>query len=164
MLAHRLRGLVRDPVVVAAKIAGGGTARAAVPALAGIARVWSPLLVIGLLFRRTRRLAALALLVPALHDHRDEPGSLDAARYVGLHVADDVAYGAGVWVGCLRARTAVPLLPRVAWRSRTWSSTGLREELVPTNGAYNRSPRQDRRHTVRGASARVRPAESENGF
>ena len=83
VLAHRLRGLVRDPVAVAAKIAGGGTARAAVPALAGIARVWSPLLVIGLLFRRTRRLAALALLVPALHDHGEEPGSLDAARYVG---------------------------------------------------------------------------------
>ena len=134
VLAHRLRGLVRNPVAVAVKIAGGGTARAAVPTLAGIARVWSPLLVTGLLLRRTRRLAALALLVPALHDQGEEPGSLDAARYVALHVADDLAYGAGVWVGCLRARTAVPLLPRVAWRSRTWSSAGLREDLGGTNG------------------------------
>jgi mycofactocin glycosyltransferase len=133
-LAHRLRGLVRDPVAVAAKVAGGGTARAAVPALAGIARVWSPLLVLGLLFRRTRRLAALALLVPALHDRGEEPGSLDVVRYVGLHVADDVAYGAGVWVGCLEARTAVPLLPRVAWRSRTWSSAGLRQDLRRAEG------------------------------
>jgi mycofactocin system glycosyltransferase len=133
VLARRLRGLVRDPVAVAAKIAGGGTARAAVPALAGLARVWSPLLVIALLFRRTRRLAALTLLVPALHDRREESGGLDAARYVGLHVADDVAYGAGVWVGCLTARSAVPLVPRVAWRSRTWSSAGLRADLGQTD-------------------------------
>ena len=135
VLAHRLRGLVRDPVAVAAKIAGGGTARAAVPTLAGIARVWSPLLVMGLLFHRTRRLAALAMLVPALHDHGQEPGRLDAPRYVGLHVADDLAYGAGVWIGCLQARTAVPLLPRVAWRSRTWSSATLREDLGRTDGS-----------------------------
>ena len=33
ILARRLRGLVRDPVGVAAHIAGGGTARAAAPAL-----------------------------------------------------------------------------------------------------------------------------------
>ncbi len=143
VLARRLRGLVRDPVAVAAKIAGGGTARAAVPALAGIARVWSPLLVIALLFRRTRRLAALALLVPALHDRGEEPGSLDAGRYIGLHVADDVAYGAGVWVGCLNARTAVPLVPRVAWRSRTWSSAGLREDLGHTGGKVTTSTQED---------------------
>ncbi len=92
-------------------------------------RVWSPLLVLGIFSRRTRRLALMALLLPALRDRRDEPGSLDAVRYVGLHVADDVAYGAGVWSGCLRARTAVPLLPRVTWRSRTWSSQGLSEQL-----------------------------------
>jgi len=139
VLAQRLRGSVRDPVAVATKIAGGGTARSAVPALAGMTRAWSPLLVLGLFFQRTRRLAVLALLVPALRDRGDEPGSLDAARYVGLHVADDVAYGAGVWAGCLRARTAVPLVPRVAWRSRTWSSQGLREQLGDAGGSKNLS-------------------------
>jgi mycofactocin system glycosyltransferase len=136
VLAHRLRGLVRDPVAVATKIAGGGTARAAVPALGGVARVWSPLLVGGLLFRRTRRLAALALVLPALRDRAEVPGSLDAARYLGLHIADDVAYGVGVWAGCLRARTVVPLLPRVAWRSQTWSSAGLREGLTATESPH----------------------------
>ena len=129
VLAQRFRGLVRDPVAVATTIAGGGTARAAVPALGAMTRVWSPLLVLGIFPRRTRRLALMALLLPALRDRRDEPGSLDAVRYVGLHVADDVAYAAGVWSGCLRARTAVPLLPRVTWRSRTWSSQGLSEQL-----------------------------------
>ena len=139
VLAHRLRGLVRDPVAVATKIAGGGTARGAVPALGAMARAWSPLLVVGLFFRRTRRLAALALLVPALRDRTERPGSLDVASYVGLHVADDVAYGAGVWAGCLRARTAVPLLPKVAWRSRTWSSAGLQRALDRGDAAQDRS-------------------------
>ena len=53
ILAHRLRGLVRDPVGVAAHIAGGGTVRAAVPALSSLTRAWSPALVLGLAFRRT---------------------------------------------------------------------------------------------------------------
>ena len=134
LLAQRLRGLVRDPVAVATKIAGGGTARAAVPVLGGVARVWSPLLVTGLMFRRTRRLAALALLVPALRDRNEQPGRLDPARYVALHVADDVAYGAGVWAGCVKERTAVALIPRVAWRTRTWSSQGLRDALSRRDG------------------------------
>ena len=76
----------------------------------------------------------MALLLPALRDRRDDPGSLDPVRYVGLHVADDVAYASGVWAGCLRARTALPLLPRVTWRSRTWSSEGLQDQLSRPNG------------------------------
>ncbi len=134
LLARRLRGLVRDPVAVAVTIAGGGTARSAVPALGSVARVWSPLLVIGLTWRRTRKLSALALLLPALRDRADLPGTLDPARYLGLHLADDLAYGAGVWVGCLRARTIVPLVPKLAWRSRTWSSSTLERDLGPTWG------------------------------
>ena len=46
------------------------------------------------------------------------PEALDPVRYAALHVADDVAYGAGVWVGCARERTLVPLVPRVSWRAR----------------------------------------------
>ena len=64
ILARRLRGLVRDPVAVAAHIAGGGTTRAALPALGSLARAWSPALVLGLAFRRTRRASALALAPP----------------------------------------------------------------------------------------------------
>ncbi len=66
VLADRLSGLVRDPVAVATRIAGRGTARAALPALGGLARAWSPALLIALAFRRTRRRAVLALVLPAL--------------------------------------------------------------------------------------------------
>jgi mycofactocin glycosyltransferase len=132
ILARRLRGLVRDPVGVAARIAGGGTTRAAVPALSSLTRAWSPALVLGLAFRRTRAASALALLIPALSDWVSDRQRLDPVRAVAVHVADDVAYGSGVWVGCARERTLVPLIPRIAWRSRVWSSPTLRNELQPS--------------------------------
>jgi mycofactocin system glycosyltransferase len=132
LLAQRLERLVDDPLAVATTIAGGGTAKSALPALSGLSRAWSPGLLLGLLFRRTRRPSALALLVPALHDYIADPGQLDPARYVATHVADDLAYGAGVWRGCLHSRTLRPLTPRIAWRSGVWSRTSLRTQL---NGA-----------------------------
>ena len=129
VLARRLSGLVDEPMQVAIRIAGGGTARAALPALGGLTRAWAPLWVLGLLIRRTRRASALALLAPAAGDWVGNPGRLDPIRYTALHVADDVAYGAGVWAGCLRARTLRPLLPRLVWRARVWSSDSLRAQL-----------------------------------
>jgi len=129
VLAGRLRGLVRDPVPVAWRIAGASTARSAAPALSGLVRTWSPLLVLGLAFPRTRRACATALLVPAARDRAEAPGSLDAVRYAALHVADDVAYGVGVWTGCVRARTLRPLVPRLVWRARVWSSGALQRSL-----------------------------------
>lgn len=129
VLARRLGGLVDQPVKVAGQIAGGGTAKSALPALSGLARAWSPALVAALCWRRTRRAAALALLAPAVGDWLVERGALDPTRYVALHVADDVAYGSGVWLGCLKARTVAPLVPRVALRARMWSNPSLREQL-----------------------------------
>jgi mycofactocin system glycosyltransferase len=129
ILARRLRGLVRDPVGVAAHIAGGGTARAAAPALSSLTRAWSPALVLGLAFRRTRAVSGLALLIPAWRDWASDRQGLDPVRAIAVHMADDVAYGTGVWVGCARERTLVPLVPRVSWRSRVWSASTLRNEL-----------------------------------
>lgn len=134
LLAQRLRGLTGDPVDVATRIAGNGTVRSAVPALSGLTRAWSPALLAGLGFRRTRRSAALALLIPALADWRrdkgkNKSGDLRAAPYVALHVADDAAYGAGVWLGCARERTVAPLVPRVSLRARVWSAQSLRDSL-----------------------------------
>jgi hypothetical protein len=135
ILAGRLRGLTVDPLSVATRIAGDGTMRSAVPALAGLTRAWSPALVLGLLHPRTRKAAAWALLVPALADWRNDRAGADSGlgplRYAALHVADDAAYGAGVWLGCARERTVAPLVPRLAFRSRVWSSRSLQENLAP---------------------------------
>jgi mycofactocin system glycosyltransferase len=43
---------------------------------------------------------------------------LDLVRFVAGHLADDVAYGAGVYAGCVRHRTTIPLRPRIAGRSK----------------------------------------------
>jgi mycofactocin glycosyltransferase len=131
VLAARLRGLVRDPVGVAAQIAGKGTTRSALPALASLTRAWAPAFVLGLLFRRTRRACALALVVPPLHEWATDRQNLDPVRAVAVHVADDLAYGTGVFIGCARERTLVPLVPRIAWRARVWSKPALHERLQP---------------------------------
>jgi hypothetical protein len=134
ILARRLHGLVDRPGRVATTIAGGGTARSFVPALQGLTRAWAPAFVLGLAVTRTRRAAALALLTPALYRWWTTNVDLDPVRYAMLCVADDVAYGTGVWAGSLKARTMRPLLPRVILRSRMWSSKGLRSELGDHGG------------------------------
>ncbi|MDT4937074.1 MAG: mycofactocin glycosyltransferase [Pseudonocardiales bacterium] len=67
--------------------------------------------------RRWGRRAALTglLLAPAFAPSRGS-GRVDAATRVVGRLLDDVAYGAGVWVGCVRARTTVPLRPDVRLR------------------------------------------------
>jgi hypothetical protein len=134
ILARRLDGLVDDPLGLATTIAGGGTIRSAVPALSGLTRAWSPALALGLLFHRTRPTAALALLAPAVADWISNPGELDPVRYGAAHVADDLAYGTGVWRGCLRARTLRPLIPRIAVRSGAWSTSSVRSQLNRAKG------------------------------
>ncbi len=60
--------------------------------------------------------AASLLLGPALTGYAQQRPALDPVRYVLAHIADDVCYGAGVWAGCLRERTLVPVSPRISWR------------------------------------------------
>jgi mycofactocin glycosyltransferase len=133
VLARRLAGLVDKPVRVAGRIAGGGTVTSALPALGGLSRAWSPGLLLALCWRRTRRVAALALLAPAAADWVADRAELDPVRYTALHVADDLAYGGGVWWGCVKARTLVPVLPRITFTARTWSNPSLRAQLGRPN-------------------------------
>src|SRR5262249_58747520 len=79
------------PVLAAALVAPGGTSRA-------------------------RRAAAAALLLgPPLTAWSARRRSLDPVRYVLGHLADDVAYGTGVWAGALRAGSTAPVRPVIAW-------------------------------------------------
>ena len=60
--------------------------------------------------RGTRAALALAVVPPVVEWARRRP-DLDLVRWVAFSVADDVAYGAGVWAGCLRTRSFGALLP-----------------------------------------------------
>jgi mycofactocin system glycosyltransferase len=70
-------------------------------------------LVLGARRRPTRPLALAALLgAPVVGWARARP-RMDPISWTLLAIADDVAYGAGVWTGALRARTLAPLTPHV---------------------------------------------------
>jgi mycofactocin system glycosyltransferase len=64
-----------------------------------------------------RRAAAASLLVgPALRAYAEGKPELDPVRFALARIADDICYGAGVWTGCLRERTLIPVMPVVSLR------------------------------------------------
>jgi len=82
--------------------------------------VAGPALLVGVLrpgrqARRIRRAAAALALVPPVVEWWQRRPELDPFRWSVASIADDVAYGLGVWAGCLRTRTIGPLLPSLQW-------------------------------------------------
>ncbi len=64
-----------------------------------------------------RRAAAASLLLgPPLRAWAASGRELDPARFTLGRIADDVAYGLGVWSGCLKDRTIAPIRPVITWR------------------------------------------------
>jgi mycofactocin system glycosyltransferase len=66
---------------------------------------------------RIRRAAVTLALVPPLVEWWQRRPALDPFRWSLASIADDCAYGLGVWAGSLRARTLGPLLPSLKWSS-----------------------------------------------
>jgi mycofactocin system glycosyltransferase len=119
-LPRRLRGV---PAVEALRLAVTGHVGAGRLLGRAVVRVWWPIgaLVAVRSRRARRRLAASGVSVAA------EPRGADgrwSPRLGALAVLDDVAYGAGVWWGCLRERSGRALLPDLAgWPGRRPSSS-----------------------------------------
>jgi mycofactocin glycosyltransferase len=64
-----------------------------------------------------RRAAAASLLLGPVGDAwQQRRPDLDPVRFALGHIADDIAYGAGVWAGCVRERTLAPVIPAISWR------------------------------------------------
>jgi hypothetical protein len=82
------------PPTTAVQIAALGTLRSGRVVADALTRTWWPLAL------ARPKLLAIAALV---HPHP-------------LKLADDLAYGAGVWLGCLEQRVLDPLLPAKPWR------------------------------------------------
>lgn len=130
MLSGKLDGLSR-PMPVAAQLAGRGHLSAGRTIAQGLVRPLWPVTALAIAFIPWRRLklALLAgVLAPSLLDWLRARPDVPPLPYVALRLADDVAYGSGVWVGALRARTIEPLVPEVTswpkpsrytrWRTR----------------------------------------------
>lgn len=111
LLVRKLGGLER-PVPVALRLAGLGNLAAGRLLADALRRTWWPLALIGAVVgpRPLRRMIAGAFIVAPLSQWRTSSG-LDPVTWLVLHVADDVAYGTGVWAGCVTERTIAPLIP-----------------------------------------------------
>jgi hypothetical protein len=88
--------------------------------------------------RRGRRLALAALVLgPALTTWAGASADLDPVRFTAGQLADDVAYGAGVWVGCIRNRTLTPLRP-VLRRNTAQSKSAVPERRPAHESEFHR--------------------------
>jgi hypothetical protein len=124
-LERRLRGRVGDSRAVAWAVTGAGHLGAARVLASALSRTWLPLALGALAAgRRPRRALALFLAVPPLVDWLERRPPLDPATYGVLHLADDAAYCAGVWLGCRREGTIGPLLPRLHRASLIFPEAG----------------------------------------
>jgi mycofactocin system glycosyltransferase len=98
-----------------------GHLRAGLSLAAAVRRAWlPPALAVAVGAGRGRRgsltRAALvaALIGPVAAEWLSEPADTGLVTWVGLRLADDLAYQAGVWSGCVSARSFRALLPRLS--------------------------------------------------
>ena len=111
MLVRRLN-TVDDRVPIAMRLAGRGNLHAGRLIASALTRTWWPVTFVACLFsRRVRRVALVAAVVPNVMSWWSTRPDVDVTRYVMMRVADDVAYGTGVWKGALAERNAGALLP-----------------------------------------------------
>ena len=117
--ARRLRSTqsTTDAAAISLRLAGRGNLHAGRLVASAMWRTWWPITVVMSLFsRRLRRAALAALVVPNVwrwwEHHRSGDTDLDVLRYTVCRVADDVAYGTGVWKGAIAERSARALTPR----------------------------------------------------
>ena len=82
--------------------------------------------------QRRRRLALASLLAapPAAAWLGSRP-RLDPVRFALGYLADEAAYGAGVYRGAVAERLAAPLLPRLAWRPLPKPARLAAREVMP---------------------------------
>jgi hypothetical protein len=74
---------------------------------------------------------ASLLAGPPLAEWRRSRPSLPAAAFSLGYLADEMAYGAGVYRGAARERLLSPLLPAVAWRPLGKAPAATRPAVPP---------------------------------
>ncbi|MRH27793.1 mycofactocin system glycosyltransferase [Microbacterium sp. SYP-A9085] len=101
-LGRRL-GTGADARVLPWRLVGGGVLSALTQVSALALRHWWPVgAAAAVVSRRARWLIGVAALVDGVIEHRRLRADLDLPRFILARRLDDMAYGAGVWWGCLR--------------------------------------------------------------
>jgi mycofactocin system glycosyltransferase len=119
LLAPRLEGL-EHPWNEAARLAGMGHLYAGLSVAGAVRRPWWPIAAAAALVSRRACAGVLAAVtIPAWLEWRRLRPELDPVRWTAIRLADDVAYGAGVWTGCIRHRSLAALKPDLtSWPGR----------------------------------------------
>jgi mycofactocin glycosyltransferase len=117
VLVARIRrrlGHSSDPLRTAVLLAGLGVHAALRQTAAALVRhYWPAAALAALRWPRARRALVVAAVVDAVLDHRATDPDLDPLRYLLARRLDDLAYGAGLWAGAVRAGSIGALLPAV---------------------------------------------------
>ena len=88
---------------------------------------WPVAVLAAVMSRRARHVLITGAVLEGLIDFRRSGSRLNPLVYLLIRRLDDLAYGAGLWSGAIRDRTAAPLIPRLAWRTRhAWAAAGAR--------------------------------------
>jgi mycofactocin system glycosyltransferase len=99
---------------LAVRIAVRGHLQAALSFGRAIRRAWWPIaLALGASSRRLRRSLGSALVVSLLVESNRASGSARLVTTAGLTLADDLAYGAGVWEGMWKERSCAAIRPEL---------------------------------------------------
>jgi mycofactocin system glycosyltransferase len=112
------------PLTESARLAAIGLGWSGWSLAVALTRSWLPVTALAAARSRGARrfLLAASVLPRAVGLRRAAPG-LPLALSVPATAADDAAYAAGLWSGCLRARTAAPLVPSVRLPRRRGTPT-----------------------------------------
>ncbi|WP_208292754.1 mycofactocin biosynthesis glycosyltransferase MftF [Naumannella halotolerans] len=116
-LSRRLDGY-RHPQLLAADLVGRATVSSVRHLSSAVVRHYWPLsLLAALCSVRARRVLLIAALTDVVSAHRRQRPELDLLRFGILRRLDDLAYGAGLWLGVCRSRRLAALVPRVRFGS-----------------------------------------------
>ena|GEM_PF-41643 len=110
------------PVAEVVRLGIGGHLGAGRQLARSVQRVWWPVAVpVAVLNRRARSAVLGAVVLTAVGSLRERRSTAPtrlrgraALGFVGLGLLDDMSYGAGVWLGCLRERSLKALLPSMS--------------------------------------------------
>jgi mycofactocin system glycosyltransferase len=102
-----------DSRILALRLAGRGNIHAGRVIAQAMTRTWWPIaLLLSLCSRRARRVTCAAIVLPSLMSWFTKKPKVDPVSYCALKLADDVAYGTGVWKGVIATRDLGALTPK----------------------------------------------------
>lgn len=108
-----------DRAGIAVRLTGLGALAATAQTAELLTRHWWPVAAVGsLVSRRLRRATVVAAVADAVYEHRRTETGMGLLSFGVARRLDDLAYGAGVWWGALRARSIRALRPVVRVQSR----------------------------------------------